>query len=118
MSKGRYDTISSTSTLGGRCRASLSSLHSFDDMVTSGVLYKKRFSGIGETRSMTGGLEDIVHKTFKNEHEDVRSLHFTYSVSNGSRPPSRVPSFRIGRANGQDEIDACSTISDGVGTSF
>ena len=115
ISNRGYDTITAPIDRGGRCRSSLSSLQSLDDMVTSGALYRKRYSGMGETRSMTGGLDDIVYKNLKNDQEDVRSLHFSYSVSSESRPPSRNPSFRIRRANGdKDETDRRSVISDGV----
>ena len=88
-------------------------------MVTSGALYRKRFSGIAETRSMTGGFDNIVYNSIKREEEDVRSLHFSYSVTSESQPPSRVASFRIRRASSaKSEIDARSVISDGVNTIY
>jgi hypothetical protein len=84
-------------------------------MVTSGALYRRRFSGMGETRSMTGGFDEIVYNNIKREEEDVRSLHFSYSVTSESQPPSRKSSFRIRRANGdKSETDSRSVISDGV----
>ena len=44
-------------------------------MVTSGALYRKRFSGIAETRSMTGGFDNIVYNSIKREeNKAIRSL--------------------------------------------
>ena len=64
---------------------------------------------------MTGGFDEIGHKNIKREEEDVRSLHFSYSVTSESLPPSRRSSFRIRRANGdKSETDGRSVISDGV----
>ena len=88
-------------------------------MVTSGAFYRKR-NGVGETRSMTGGLDGLVFKNFRKPEEDVRSLHFSYSVtSEVSKSPSRRSSFRIRKATeDKDEFDGSSVISDGVHISF
>ena len=115
--QGGFNTISSSSNLRAGYRASLGALnHSFDDMVTSGALYnKKRYSEMGETRSMVGRIEAMANKNVRKDQEDVRSLHFSYSVTSDSRPPSRATSSLIsGSQRYGDETDAYSTISDGV----
>ena len=115
MNVGSYDTISIPNARSAGSRKSLASLQSLDDMVTSGAFYKRRFSGMGETRSMTGGFDGINCNNLKREEDDVRSLHFSYSVTSESQPSSRKSSFRIRRANGdKSETDARSVISDGV----
>ena len=111
LGRGGYDTISFASNKAGS-RASIASLQSLDDMVTSGALYRKRYSGVGETRSMTGGFDPNSYNISKEVNEDVRSLHFSYSVTSETRPPSRSSSFRSSR------IDARSLISDGVANYF
>ena len=84
--------------------------------MTSGALYRKRYSGAGETRSMNERLDEAVLNDFrKNQNEDVRSLHFSYSVSSESRAASRNSSFRSRRSvSNKDEPDRRSVISDGV----
>ena len=118
LGRGGYDTISFASNKAGS-RASIASLQSLDDMVTSGALYRKRYSGVGETRSMTGGFDPNSYNISKEVDEDVRSLHFSYSVTSETRPPSRSSSFRSRRGDVKGkEIDARSLISDGVANYF
>ena len=109
LGRGGYDTISLASNKA-RSRSSLASLQSLDDMVTSGALYRKRYSG--ETRSMTGGFDTSGDSSGRKVEEDIRSLHFSYSVTSESGPPSRCPCFR-----GRNRMDARSVISDGVANS-
>ena len=111
LGRGGYDTISFASNKAGS-RASIASLQSLDDMVTSGALYRKRYSGVGETRSMTERFDPNSYNISKEVNEDVRSLHFSYSVTSETRPPSRSSSFRSRRG------DARSLISDGVANYF
>ena len=113
LGRGGYDTLSMTSNKA-RSRSSLASLQSLDDMVTSGALYKKRYSGVGETRSMTGGFETNAYNSVGKTEEDIRSLHFSYSVTSETEPPSRSSSFRS-RVSFKSTR---SVISDGVGNSM
>ena len=115
LGRGGYDTISFSGNKTGS-RASIASLQSLDDMVTSGALYRKRYSGVGETRSMTGGFDPNNYNSSSKAEEDVRSLHFSYSVTSESHPPSRRSSFRSRR--GSSKSDARSLASDGVAYSF
>ena len=114
LGRGGYDTISLASNKA-RNRSSMASLQSLDDMVTSGALYRKRYSG--ETRSMTGGFDTHSYSSERKADEDIRSLHFSYSVTSESGPPSRMSSFRE-RRNSRKSIDERSVISDGVANSI